>query len=35
MENELWTALDVKEAAVLHKYMSAAGTQIDAGDAGK
>ena len=35
MENQLFTLLEVKEAAILHKYMTAAGHQIDAGDEGK
>ena len=32
MNNQLFTQLDVKEAAILHKYMSAAGHQIQADD---
>ena len=35
MENQIFTTMEVKEAAILHKYMSAAGYQIDSGDAGK
>ena len=35
MQNQLFTQLDVKEAAILHKYMTAAGHQIQAEDACK
>ena len=31
-ETGLWQALDIKEAAILHKYMTAAGSQIRKGD---
>ena len=34
-ETALWQALDIKEAAILHKYMTAAGNQINKGDQGK
>ena len=35
MESQLFTQLDVKESAILHKYMTAIGHQIQADDAGK
>ena len=35
IDNQLFTTLDVKEAAILHKYITAAGHQIDKGDEGK
>ena len=33
MDNQLFQGLEVKEGAIVHKYISAAGYQIDAGDA--
>ena len=35
IDNQLFSSLDIKEAAILHKYITAAGNQINADDAGK
>ena len=35
MESQLFTQLEVKESAILHKYMTAIGHQIQGDDAGK
>ena len=31
-DTSLWNGLDLKEAAIFHKYINAAGNQIEAGD---
>ena len=33
VDNALYTTLDIKEAAILHKYVSAMGREIAKGDA--
>ena len=35
VDDALYNTLDIKEAAILHKYLTAMGRQIAAGDAGK